>query len=132
MADLLARGGRLVVSGPWVMGGVSPTGGRESARKCLHVVDRKNNVGTTKVWGVEGDPITDGLEIPLHHIEGYDGTDALYLGPGAHPVFLTDSGRVCALRYEGEHRVMFFAFMLEAMSPTTLPARNWSGRLLRS
>jgi len=117
VADLLDRGGRLLVSGPWVMWGLSSESGREFARKYLHVAGWKNNVGTTRVWGVEGDPITDGLEIPLHLIEGYNGTDALYLGPGAHPVFLTDSGRVCALRYEGEHRVMFLAFMLEAMSP---------------
>ena len=117
VADLLDRGGRLLVSGPWIMWGLSPTSGREFAGKYLHVVGRNNDVGTTKVWGVEGDPITDGLEIPLHLIEGYDGTDALYLGPGARPMFLTDSGEVCGLRYEGEHRVMFFAFMLEGMSP---------------
>jgi hypothetical protein len=49
-----------------------------------------------------------------------DGTDSLELGEGAMPVFINDNGKPCALRYEGEHRLTFFAFMFEAI-PDEVP-----------
>ncbi len=114
VANYLDQGGRLFLSGPEVMWVLDPEKS-EFARNYLHVIGKKDDVGTTKLWGVPGDPITDGLEIALAFGEFVDGTDSLDLGPGARPVFLNDAGKPCALRCDDEHRLMFFAFMFEAI-----------------
>ena len=131
VADYLDQGGRLFLSGPEVMWVLDPKTS-EFAQNYLHVVGKKDDVGTTKVWGVPGDPITDGLEITLDFGEFVDGTDSLELGPGAHPVFLNDAGKPCALRYDRGHRLMFFAFMFEAIpaeEPAEPTARSRNGSL---
>jgi len=131
VADYLDKGGRLFLSGPEVMWVLDPKTS-EFARNYLHVVGKDDDVGTTKVWGVPGDPIMGGLEITLDYTGLYDGTDSLELGPGAHPVFLNDAGRPCALRYDRGHRLMFFAFMFEAIpaeEPAEPTARSRNGSL---
>ncbi len=119
VADLLDKGGRLFLMGPEVMWVLDPEES-DFARNYLHVVGKEDDVGTTKVRGVAGDPISEGLEITLDFTGFVDGTDSIELGEGAVPVFINDHGKPCALRYEGEHRLTFFAFMFEAI-PDEVP-----------
>ncbi|MDD4791935.1 MAG: S8 family serine peptidase [Firmicutes bacterium] len=121
VADFLDKGGRLFLMGPEVMWVLDPEES-DFARNYLHVVGKEDDVGTKKVTGVAGDPISDGLKITLDFdSHGFvDGTDSLELGEGAMPVFFNDHGEPCALRYEGEHRLTFFAFMFEAI-PDEVP-----------
>ncbi|MGI6517617.1 MAG: hypothetical protein ACOX4C_02325 [Bacillota bacterium] len=64
VADFLDKGGRLFLMGPEVMWVLDPEES-DFARNYLHVVGKEDDVGTTKVTGVAGDPISDGLEITL-------------------------------------------------------------------
>ena len=128
VADFLDKGGRLFLMGPEVLWDIDPEES-EFVRNYLHVVGKEDDVGTEKVRGVAGDPISDGLEIALDfESQGFDdGTDSLELGEGAMPVFINDNGKPCALRYEGEHRLTFFAFMFEAVPdevPVALVSEN--------
>ena len=119
IADFLNKGGRLFLTGPEVLWELDPDES-EFVRNYLHVIGKEDDVGTTFVTGVEGDPITDGLEILFDDLDLVNGTDSLVLAEGAYPIFLNDTGESCALRYEGEHRLAFFAFMFEAI-PTASP-----------
>ena len=114
IADFLDKGGRLFLTGPEVLWELDPDES-EFVRTYLHAIGKEDDVGTTFVTGVEGDPITDGLEILFDDLDLVNGTDSLVLAEGAYPVFLNDTGEPCALRYEGEHRLAFFAFMFEAI-----------------
>ncbi|MEA4884048.1 MAG: S8 family serine peptidase [Clostridia bacterium] len=120
VADLLDKGGRLFLNGPEVMWVLDPATSAFS-RNYLHVVGKIDDVGTKKVRGVAGDPISDGLLIDLDFGALYDGTDSLTLGPGASPVFLNDAGMPCALRASNGSRLVFFAFLFEAI-PSAPPA----------
>lgn len=132
VADYLDRGGSLFLTGPEVLWELDPAKS-EFVRNYLHVIGKEDDVGANKLWGVPGDPITDGVEITLTSRD--EGADAIVLGPGAQPVFLNDVGKPCALKYEGEHRLMFFAFMFEGI-PADIPkdkdADSQSGLVLRS
>ena len=114
IADFLDKGGRLFLTGPEVLWELDPDES-EFVRNYLHVIGKEDDVGTTFVTGVEGDPITDGLEIVFDDLDLVDGTDSLVLAEGAYPIFLNDTGEPCALRYEGEHRLAFLSFMFEAI-----------------
>jgi hypothetical protein len=61
VADFLDKGGRLFLMGPEVLWDIDPEES-EFARNYLHVVGKEDDVGTEKVRGVAGDPISDGLE----------------------------------------------------------------------
>jgi subtilisin family serine protease/PKD repeat protein len=120
IADYLDNGGRLLLSGPEILWEIDPAE-NEFVLNYLHVVGKEDDVGTAFVAGVEGDPITHGLRIDFDDLYLVEGTDSLVLAEGAHPIFLTDEGEPCALRYKGDHRLVFCAFMFEAI-PNEVPS----------
>lgn len=125
VADFLDKGGRLFLNGPEVMWVLDPETS-EFSRNYLHVIGKVDDVGTTKVRGVAGHPLSDGMDITLDFGDFVDGTDSLVLGEGARAMFLNDSGMPCALTYEDGHRLAFFAFMAEAI-PADAPTATGKG-----
>ncbi|MDK2931475.1 MAG: large repetitive protein [Bacillota bacterium] len=113
LSAYLDNGGRLFLSGQDV---IWDLGVNEFVRDYLHVASANEDVGTTHVYGVPGEPISDGLEIELEYpFEDY--SDAITPAPDAAGIFTNDNGDFCALRYVGlePYRVVFFAFPFEAI-----------------
>lgn len=97
----------------------------------LHVSASYNDDGTSAAGGIEGDPISDGMTLPLSY-PSTDYSDSLTPGPGASGAFLTDGSTeypCCAVRFPAEgdaapHRVVFSAFPFEAVSASAADPDN--------
>lgn len=115
LAAYLDGGGRLFLSGQDVLFEIADNSTFDE--QYLHVASRDDDVGTNYVYGVDGDPISGGLSITLDYPFS-DWSDNIYPAIDAVGLFTNDGGEFAALRYEGKHRVVFFAFPFEAIPGT--------------
>jgi hypothetical protein len=97
----------------------------------LHVGDYAVNDNTSTARGIAGDPVSDGMTLPLDYTFT-NFSDTLAPGAGASGAFIKD-GRTpypyCAVRYPAEgasspHRIVFFAFPFEAISSSAADPNN--------
>ena len=131
----LNAGGSLFLSGQDMLWDIAPC---QLTTDLLRVASHTGDVGTTGVTGVDADPISDDLVIPMT-FPFEDWTDEITPAPGAEVVFTDDRGEPCALRFmgpppgsllsrnsvkdafprdadgTGSYKVVFFSFPFEAI-----------------
>lgn len=112
LAAYLDGGGRLFLSGQDILWEIGDDSTFDD--QYLHVASREDDVGTEHVHGVDGDPISGGLSITLDYPFD-DWSDSIYPDSDAVGIFRNDHGQFAALRYEGNYKVVFFAFPFEAV-----------------
>lgn len=126
LAAFLDDGGRLYLSSQDYLGYLPP-GGSTFSQDYLQISSWSADEGCATATGVEGDPIGDGLVLPLDYgSAGYDDrSDELYTGPG---VFENPGGNRCGVAYHsgtpGAFATVFTAFPFEAVSPTAPDPNN--------
>jgi subtilisin family serine protease/PKD repeat protein len=111
-SQYLDNGGRLFLSSQGVIDDLEID--HPFIHEYLHVASVRKNVGAKRVFGIPGDPMTDGWDIvtePLFR----DRSDSIVTDDVAVPILMNDSGRACALRYVGDNgsRLIFFSFPFE-------------------
>jgi hypothetical protein len=97
----------------------------------LHVSAFSQDDGTSEARGIEGDPVSGGMTLPLSY-PFTDYSDSLTPGPDASGAFLSDGSTVhpyCAVRFPAggaaaPHRVVFSAFPFEAVSGSAADPGN--------
>jgi|GEM_PF-7073543 len=92
----------------------------------LHIGDYAEDIGTTFVDNVTGNPISAGQgHVALTYPGSFsDYTDLLLpdSSPGADMVFTGDVGYPVAIQYTGSFKTVFFAFAFEALPPANATA----------
>jgi len=115
----LNSGGRLFLCGQDL---IYDIGKNSFVQNYLHVTSVWQDLGASKAVGIEGDPITNGLNITLNY-PFIDYSDKIVPDSSAIGIFKNNSGNFIALRYAGNYRLVFFAFPFEAI-PSDAPAPN--------
>ncbi|MEW6227224.1 MAG: PKD domain-containing protein, partial [Bacillota bacterium] len=123
LSEYLDNGGRLFLSAQDLIWDI---GVNEFVRDYLHVSQAYQDYGTDHVYGVPGDPITDGLSYTLSYPFS-DYSDIIIPDSDAAQIFTNDWSHPCALRYAGACRVVFLAFPFEAI-PYVAPTSAEAGR----
>ncbi|WP_324717234.1 M6 family metalloprotease domain-containing protein [Carboxydochorda subterranea] len=112
LASYLDAGGRLFLSGQDVLWEIADQSTFDE--KYLHVKSRVDDVGTASVSGIEGDPISSGMNIVLAYPFA-DWSDSIEVASEASGIFRNEHGAFNALRFAGGYRVVFLAFPFEAV-----------------
>jgi subtilisin family serine protease len=134
IAAYLDGGGNIFLSGQDILyNGVT----NDFNSNYLHLADYWNDEGVYRVTGVTGDPVSDGLNLPLTLPSLYEAnySDTLQPDSSATGIFLasdTDFGGIfpyAALRYSSgsssnPFNLVFFAFPFEAISTTAAHPNN--------
>ncbi len=112
IGEYLDNGGRLFLSSQGVIDDLDID--HPFIHEYLHVASVRKNVGAKRVFGVPGDPMTDGWDITTEPLF-MDRSDSIIPDDVAVPILINDSGRACALRYVGDNgsRLIFFSFPFE-------------------
>jgi uncharacterized repeat protein (TIGR01451 family) len=122
LATYLEGGGRLFLSGQDYL---YTNGLTDFGINYLGVLTYTENMTTTTVCGVAGNPVGDGLG-PYHLDYPFDNwSDALVPTQDASPAFVGDEGQPCALtRYDQTRgfETVFFAYPFEALEPNDAQA----------
>ncbi len=119
LRDYLSGGGRLLLFGEGVLreatlGQDGPTSG--FAREVLHVEAVQHDVGATRLEGVAGDPISDGVRTTLDPPDA--GADRLAPDRWSRGILVGDGSGFVALRHaSGVQRLVVAAFRLESLPP---------------
>jgi len=95
----------------------------------LHISNANEDIGANKAMGINGDSISNGLDISLNY-PFYNFSDNIIPDSSATGIFTDKNGKVIALKYAGDYRLVFFAFPFEAIpSDGTYP--NNSAEVMR-
>ena len=89
------------------------------AENYLHIGIATQDVGATQAIGIDSDPVSCGMDLPLQYPFG-DFSDVVQPGPGAVSTFLKPGQQPIAIRFEGAHKVLYTAFPFESV-PFTRP-----------
>lgn len=116
----------------------------------LHVGTAEEDQGAVSLVGVAGDPIGNGIDVPLNYddfpsgfviellgIDWQSGPDHLNAGTNAAPIFVQESARTVGVRYpktgaDATGRVVYLSVGLESIEFTGDPPNNRSTVLANS
>jgi hypothetical protein len=118
LKSFLDGGGNLFMSGQDLLD--QGAGTTPFVHDYLHIdwdgTDRQNDLATSAVHGVTGNPVTNGIgAIPLDHsVLNAAFEDQITPIDGATPAFTDDTTAPDALTFSGGYKVVFLAFPLEA------------------
>jgi hypothetical protein len=109
-------------------------------RDVLHVTDFSEDAGVISADGLNGDPITGGMSLPLeysqydnffHQLLGVpdDISDTMVLGNDAAPIFYDPSGETAGMKFprtgaDSPGRVVYLPFPLDAVSSSDAAPNN--------
>ena len=126
LASFLDGGGRLMISGEdigWALNYQGNSGMIDWYNDYLHADYVLDDSGYRSLTGVSGDPIGDGLSITLNG----PGSAMNQLYPseiepltGADGILEYTTGAEGALKFDGDHRLVYLAFGFEGASPTAV------------
>ncbi|MBD3178376.1 MAG: T9SS type A sorting domain-containing protein [Candidatus Latescibacteria bacterium] len=122
ISAFLDSGGRLLISGQdigWQLNHEGYVSERTFYNDYLHADYIQDDSGFRSLDGIAGDPIGDGLSFDIGGGTGSGDQDwPSEIEPlgGAAPVFEYSPGAEGALRIDGTHRMVYFAFGLEAVN----------------
>ncbi|MGC9060015.1 MAG: S8 family serine peptidase, partial [Thermoplasmata archaeon] len=120
LAAFLDGGGRLFLSAQDYLWDVGLT---TFGQNYLHIGSYTNDVGVTRITGVTGDPISDGLTNIWLRYPFTNYGDRVNPDAYASTVFTDQNGRSCAIRYEDPtagFRTVFFGFPFESITYNNL------------
>ena len=115
------NGGSLLLSGQdigWWLNESSPPDGRAFYENWLHALYQSDDSGYRRLAGVPGDPVTDGMLIDLGGGDGSHNQDfPSWIEPDTAAVKILSyaEGLGGAVRYEGDYRLVYCAFGIEAV-----------------
>lgn len=120
LRNYLSSGGRLILSGQDIADDLGTNS--EFMSDVLHCELRTENTGLRRVFGVAGDPITDGVDLYLIGSQGAQNQTSpasVNVLPGGQAIlhYSGDESEICGVAGEYESgRVVFLSFGLEAVS----------------
>ena len=126
--DYLNNGGNLFISGQdiaWEFNEGSLSGYVDFFETYFHAVYYADNSGVQSIDGIVGDEIGDGLSFDVYQ-PGWDADqqfpEEIEPGPGASAVFEYTGGlhHKAGIKYQGDHRVIYFGFGFEAIDATAV------------
>ncbi len=118
----LDSGGKLFVSGQDIAAYLFVFDGSDEAkafvRDYLHAEYLSDDSEDQEVKGVKSDPISDGMAFHIWQpglIAAWQYPDVIAPTAGASTIFTYSDGRAGAVKYAGDHRVVYLGFGLEAV-----------------
>jgi len=91
----------------------------------LKIESWESNVGCATAYGVDGDPISDGMELVLGSTPfSAGGSDAFNLGEGADTLFYSTNGLFGLRVATGGHKIVFLSFPFELASTVDADPNN--------
>jgi len=120
ITSYLDNGGSLIISGQYIG---DAHGDSEFHRNYLHANHTMDDADEPRLWGVEGNSLTDGVSLLL--IGGNGGGNGRRSPSAMEPIngaetiltYDTDNGETGAVFYDGDdYKVVYFGFALEAAS----------------
>lgn len=122
VAACLDGGGALLASGQdigWFLNEVGDDQDREFYEGTFHAIYLQDDSGHRHLNGVAGDPIGDGMSFDIGGGTGsgtQDFPSRIQATDGSIPIFNYAQNVVGAVRWSGDHRVVYYAFGIEAVN----------------
>lgn len=91
----------------------------------LHAIYNADDSGFRHLEGMAGDPLSEGLSFDIGGGDGSGSQDYpswISANAGAAPTLNYDPGMAGAVRYEGDYRLVYYAFGLEAINTAAMRA----------
>jgi subtilisin family serine protease len=122
LAAYVASGGSLFVASMQVLTNLDAQGQGAFARNILKVQKYEPDATVPQIVGASNDSIGNGIATSMDYAvyTGLDKSDTITPRPDTSPVYFTDTGRICGLRYprfglDSAGRVVFLSFPLDAV-----------------
>jgi len=119
ISGFLDQGGYLLISGQYIGDAIGETDFHHNYLKANHVVD---NIGNSRLSGVENNPMTDGFDLLLvgggGAGNGRESPSAMEPIDGAEAIlhYTTEGSEVAGIYYGGNYNLVYLGFALESVS----------------
>ncbi len=116
LEQYLDNGGSLFISGQdigWELNESTDNTDPAFFQNYLKATYLGDDANESEIYGVEGDPISDGIETPFYQIRRSSANqypDALEEYGGSVPLFTYSNGTAGAVRYDGDYKLVYFGF----------------------